>query len=435
MYKRRNHFRTRHCVVCFTVSFAVLYRRAYIYCWSDSKRTTTIAHAMSSSEVDESCKVLQGNCGPSGRWTIALFLSLVVGNFVFSGFLLWKLSVQEKRFEKSVEKLQLDLQELQVEKEEMKQVYETLSEYGGERGKRSEQSPSQSSQVTINIAHVFGSFIKQMCKPESAICIPGQPGRDGLPGLSGRDGHTGLPGPAGRNGENGEPGSKGSAGKQGPRGIAGRKGDMGVSGEKGERGERGVGGLQGILGPQGEKGEEGDKGERGYPGFKGEKGGKGEIGLQGGKGMKGNKGDEQDLHQLFGLPSQCLPWNHRVLNETWRQTSEHYSKTTWHCDNAGHLYNQHGFTPGWHSFSPTIGGAMPENCTSAHYCGTIRSGWLKGSHPNVIGQNISRTVCFSWNSNCCWRQTSVEVINCGQYYIYNLPNTPHCRLAYCARGQ
>ena len=448
--------------------------------YESSKRTTTIAHAMSSSEVDESCKVLQGNCGPSGRWTIALFLSLVVGNFVFSGFLLWKLSVQEKRFEKSVEKLQLDLQELQVEKEEMKQVYETLSEYGGERGKRSEQSPSQSSQVTINIAHVFGSFIKQMCKPQSAICIPGQPGRDGLPGLPGRDGlrgkdgstglpglpgrdgpiglpglsgkdglpgrdgSIGLPGAAGKKGEagrNGEPGSKGSAGKQGPRGIAGRKGDMGVSGEKGEkggRGERGVGGLQGSLGPRGEKGEEGDKGERGYPGFKGGKGGKGEIGLQGGKGMKGNKGmkgDEQDLHQLFGLPSQCLSWNHRVLNETWRQTSEHYSKTTLHCDYTSHPTNQHGFTPGWHSFSPTIGGAMPEKCTSARYCGTHGSGWLKGSHPNLIGQKISRTVCFSWNGNCCLVQTSVEVINCGQYYIYNLPNTPVCHYAYCARGQ
>ena len=391
--------------------------------------------------MDESSKVLQRSCGPTGRWTIALFLSLVVGNFVFSGFLLWKLSVQEKRFEKSVEKLQLDLEELQVEKEEMKQVYETLSEYGGEREKRSEESPSQSSQVTINIAHVFGSLIKQMCKPESAICIRGQPGRDGLPGLPGRDGLIGLPGPAGRNGEagkNGERGSKGSAGKQGPRGIAGRKGDMGVSGKKGEKGdsgERGVGGLQGILGPRGEKGEEGDKGEQGYPGFKGEKGGKGEIGLQGGNGMKGDKGDDQDLHRLLGLPSQCLPWNHRVLNETWRQISEHHSNTTFHCDKKGHSYNQHGFTPGWHSFSPTIGGAMPEKCTSALYCGTAASGWLKGSHPNVIGQKISSTVCFSWNGNCCYRPISVEVINCRQYYIYNLPNTPGCHSAYCARGQ
>ena len=439
--------------------------------YESSKRTTTIAHAMSSSEVDESSKVLQRNCGPSGRWTIALFLSLVVGNFVFSGFLLWKLSVQEKRFEKTVEKLQLDLQELQVEKEEMKQVYETLSEYGGERGKRSEESPSQSSQVTIDIAHVFGSFIKQMCKPESAICIPGQPGRDGsigLPGAAGIKGEAGM---------NGEPGSKGLSGKQGPRGIAGRKGDMGVSGEKGERGERGVsglqgilgprgekgeegdkgergytgfkgekgergergvGGLQGILGPRGEKGEEGDKGERGYPGFKGEKGGKGEIGLQGGKGMTGNKGMngmKGKGDKGYSLPSQCLSGNHRVLNETWRQTSEHYTKTGYHCDRTGESYNQHSFTPGWHSFSSTIGGAMPEKCTSSHYCGTQASGWLKGSHPIVIGQKISRTVCFSWSSNCCEWQTSVEVINCGQYYIYNLPNTPACYLAYCARGQ
>ena len=375
---RRNHFRTRHCVVCFTVSFAVLYRRAHIYCCSDSKRTTTIAHAMSSSEVDESCKVLQRNCGPTGRWTIALFLSLVVGNFVFSGFLLWKLSVQEKRFEKTVEKLQLDLQELQVEKEEMKQVYETLSEYGGERGKRSEE-------------HVFWSFIKQMCKPESAICIPGQPGKDGLPG---KDGSTGLPGPAGKNGEAGKDGEPGS---------------------------------------KGEKGKEGDKGERGYPGFKGQKGGKGEIGLQGGKGMKGDKGTKGNKGD--NLPSQCLPGNHRVLSETWRQTSEHVSKTMWHCDKTGSSGNQHGFTPGWHSFSPTIGGAMPEQCTSQYYCGTNASGWLKGSHPNVIGQKISRTVCFRSESNCCRWQTSVEVINCGQYYIYNLPNTPGCTFAYCARGQ
>ena len=381
--------------------------------------------------------------GPPGRWTIA-FLVLVV----FSCFLLWKLSVQEKRFDKTVEKLQklqLDLQELQLEKEEIKQfLYETLSEYGGERGKSSEESPSQSSEFTINIAQVFGSFIKQMLKQELVNCIPGQSGRDGLPGLSGkdglpgRDGRTGLPGPAGRTGEagrNGEPGSKGSGGKQGPRGIAGRKGDMGMSREKGERGERGVGGLHGILGPRGEKGKEGDKGERGHTGFKGEKGGKGEIGLQGGKGMKGNKGDEQDLHQLFNLPSQCLPGNHRVLNETWRQTSEHVFETGSHCDQTGSSYNQHGFTPGWHSFSPTIGGAMPEKCPSLFCCGTAVSGWLKGSHPNLIGQKISRTVCFSNFDGCCWGEAGVEVINCGQYYIYNLPNTPACKLAYCARGQ
>ena len=78
---------------------------------------------------------------------------------------------------------------------------------------------------------------------------------------------------------------------------------------------------------------------------------------------------------------------------------------------------------------------MPEKCTSEKYCGTNASGWLKGSHPSVIGQKFSRTVCFSFSGSCCYLQTSVEVINCGQYYIYNLPNTPICALTYCARGQ
>ena len=412
-----------------------------------------------SSSLDEKERSLARS---SVGWTllIGLLSSAVVViliAFVLSFLMLSSVNSELTRLNTAMVNVQSDLlrlEERQLSTDETKEQFEEmLLEYAEKRVKRSAASPNQSSEVTVNVAHVFGSFIKQMCKPESAICIPGQPGRDGLPGLSGRDGPIGLQGPPGRDGRtglsgaagrkgeagrNGERGSKGSAGKQGPRGIAGRKGDMGVSGEKGdrgERGERGVGGLHGILGPRGEKGEEGDKGERGYPGFKGGKGGKGEIGLQGEKGMKGDKGDEQDLHQLSNLPSQCLPWNYRVLNETWRQTSEHYTKTTNHCDQTGSSDNQHGFTPGWHSFSHTIGGAMPEKCTSKNYCGTNASGWLKGSHPNVIGQNISRTVCFNWSSNCCYWQTSVEVINCGQYYIYNLPNTPVCHSAYCARGQ
>ena len=417
----------------------------------------------SSSLDDKERSLARGSIG----WTpmiallsSAVFIMLIA--LVLSFLMLNSVNNELTRLNTAIVNIKSDLlrlQEHQLSTDETKEQFEEMLEYTGNRVKRSAASPNQSSEVTVSVAHVFGSFIKQMCKPESAICIPGQPGRDGLPGLSGRDGlpgedgpiglpgppgrdgRTGLPGSAGRNGgagRNGERGSKGSAGKQGPRGIAGRKGDMGVSGEKGDkgdRGERGVGGLQGILGPRGEKGEEGDKGERGHTGFKGEKGGKGEIGLQGEEGMKGDKGNTLDLHQLSNLPSRCLSGNHRVLNETWRQTSEHVFKTGIHCDYTGSKYNQHGFTPGWHSFSRTIGGAMPEKCTSGNYCGTAASGWLKGSHPIVIGQNISQTVCFSLGSNCCQWQTSVEVINCGWYYIYNLPDTPVCSLAYCARGQ
>ena len=77
---------------------------------------------------------------------------------------------------------------------------------------------------------------------------------------------------------------------------------------------------------------------------------------------------------------------------------------------------------------------MPETCTPGKHCGTHASGWLNGSHPNVVGQSVQRTVCFSFDNNCCLTQTTIEIINCGMYYVYNLPSTPGCYLAYCGGG-
>ena len=65
-------------------------------------------------------------------------------------------------------------------------------------------------------------------------------------------------------------------------------------------------------------------------------------------------------------------------------------------------------------------------------CNTHASGWLNGAHPTVADGQVTRTVCFHWDSNCCKWSSSVKVINCGGYYVYYITGTPECALRYCS---
>ena len=101
-------------------------------------------------------------------------------------------------------------------------------------------------------------------------------------------------------------------------------------------------------------------------------------------------------------------------------------------DGSNAMCDRTDMSAGWKRFADSIGGSMPESCPeSVHRCGTAAPGWLNGAHPTVVGQSADMQVCFYWSGNCCSIQVSVEVINCGLYYIYNLPLPPFCFLAYC----
>ncbi|XP_062500677.1 collagen alpha-1(XVII) chain-like [Corticium candelabrum] len=326
---------------------------------------------------------------------IILFSSFLI-NLMFTGFVWLKLNSlhtqQVAQLQQKIDELQRNVAEMQDDQSSTSQMTKDinilLSSQEKQRNTRSESLTKQSP-VIDGIASAFALAIKQLCKPSGAVCIAGpkgSPGRDGK-------GVPGLPGVCG---------AKGSSGKQGPKGV-GEKGEMGHKGEMGMNGERG------------------EKGDQGSPGA---------AGIQGGKGRKGDKGVNSDLL----LPSPCYSHNHRVLNETWRKVSQHRDTVGSHCDYEGHSYNKHGFQPGWNRFSPTIGGAMLERCPSFQHCGTGGPGWLKGSHPIVIGQNVSQTVCFHYGNNCCRNQVTVQIINCGSYYVYNLPNAPACHLGYCGKA-
>lgn len=238
--------------------------------------------------------------------------------------------------------------------------------------------------------------LRQLCVDRRRVCLPGPKGDKGDEGYQGRPGSVGELGAPGRGGTPGRPG------KVGPKG---ERGDEGQLGDKGSRGERGM---------IGQKGSKGDNGIMGLPGMKGQ---------QGSKGDRGGTGDSG-----FMLPRACSSKQITTLTNVKRKISVPRKGSNYRCDSG----SQSDFEPGeWHRFADNVGVRMPETCSPLDTCGTAATGWLKGGHPSLIGQEVSRVVCFSYNSCCEWEVT-IQVINCGSFYIYKLPSTPNCYLGYCS---
>ncbi|KAL9987892.1 hypothetical protein ACROYT_G002270 [Oculina patagonica] len=85
---------------------------------------------------------------------------------------------------------------------------------------------------------------------------------------------------------------------------------------------------------------------------------------------------------------------------------------------------------GWYRFRGAAGNMMPTSCTPVNKCGTQATGWLQGRHPSQAEGAISATVCFHWTTSCCDFSTSIQVRNCGSFYVYQLPRTGF-GLRYC----
>ena len=66
-----------------------------------------------------------------------------------------------------------------------------------------------------------------------------------------------------------------------------------------------------------------------------------------------------------------------------------------------------------------------------HILSSDASGYLFDGHPTVAEGIVSRTVYFECSSNAKYDPTPIEVLNCGDYYVYHLPNTPNCYEGFC----
>ena len=78
------------------------------------------------------------------------------------------------------------------------------------------------------------------------------------------------------------------------------------------------------------------------------------------------------------------------------------------------------------------GTRIREECVAGNdACGILQQGYISsGTHPTLLNQRATLTVCFktadsrSFKTNCqhCNWDENVEVINCGSYFVYDLPS-------------
>ena len=85
----------------------------------------------------------------------------------------------------------------------------------------------------------------------------------------------------------------------------------------------------------------------------------------------------------------------------------------------------------WHRFLGPAGLVMPLAAPSNYSCGTDAPGWMQGTYPAEDAGIVARTVCFSWFGDPCSWSVEISVRNCGQYFVFKLPNVPECSLRYC----
>ena len=56
------------------------------------------------------------------------------------------------------------------------------------------------------------------------------------------------------------------------------------------------------------------------------------------------------------------------------------------------------------------------------------------AHPDTVGDSQDVQFCFDLRTNICRWSTMGKVTHCGDFYVYYLPDTTHCRLRYCAEN-
>jgi cysteine-rich repeat protein len=86
----------------------------------------------------------------------------------------------------------------------------------------------------------------------------------------------------------------------------------------------------------------------------------------------------------------------------------------------------------WHRFMDPAGTVIPTVPPTLYSCGTDAPGWMMGVLPAPDEGIVARTACFAWEGNPCTWALDINVLNCEDYFVYQLPDPPETCLRYCA---
>ena len=97
------------------------------------------------------------------------------------------------------------------------------------------------------------------------------------------------------------------------------------------------------------------------------------------------------------------------------------------------------YISGWYRFMGKAGDKMldyPPTYGPGYRCNTYLPGYLSGQHPRGSDGVVSRTVCFASSGSKCWTSTTIQVKNCGNYFVYKLNRlTSSYYMRYCGSGE
>ena len=106
---------------------------------------------------------------------------------------------------------------------------------------------------------------------------------------------------------------------------------------------------------------------------------------------------------------------------------------------AGRKYNYttvnlkcDGTLNGWYRFQGAAGTKMVTTCPPMNRCDTQFPAWLRGDHPTVAEDTVTREFCIHTLEGCCQETIRIQVKNCGSYYIYWLIPPGVCYARYCS---
>uniref|UniRef100_A0A3B3BE06 UMOD/GP2/OIT3-like D8C domain-containing protein n=1 Tax=Oryzias melastigma TaxID=30732 RepID=A0A3B3BE06_ORYME len=101
----------------------------------------------------------------------------------------------------------------------------------------------------------------------------------------------------------------------------------------------------------------------------------------------------------------------------------------------GNSYCKYYSAEGWYRmFVGQTSAQIPETCVQDSRCDGYTHLQMSEPHPTQYNQTVTRSLCYSYGSNCCFYTShTIKVKLCfGDFYVYKLQTLPGCNIAYCA---